>query len=275
MEKRAFILSLLYAEQFEQAFLLLLESLRKEDDSARRIALSLQGEYLDLRKKEILRITPDDEIPAIKSDLKRRSIMFVKTVDFDPPFKVLFIAANPRMLTALKLGRLYQKIAAEVNYDNAVNRIHFNYFWSPEIKEIKKKIDLIKPQIVHCVGTGPVRMTTVLSGNDSHHSTHFLNSLIHVFNEKSFIEGVYWGDLLSSDEIDWVSKLINFPFIIFKGILLTEDLERSFSNDFYQSLKSGSSIQKSFDLGRKAFGPSESPLETIPILLSSASQKAE
>ena len=184
--------------------------------------------------------------------------------------KILFLAANPRATSQLRLDEEIREIKAKIHQSNERSFIEIESSWAVRPDDVIQQLNALKPDIVHFSGHGDSSGNIVLNdenGNPKHISP---KAIKHLFTTiKKNIKLVFLNLCNSQIQADALIDVIDTVIGMKKPI--TDGAAITFAASFYRALGYGESIKMAYQQGITAILLDGSDEDETPVLFHNAS----
>ena len=180
--------------------------------------------------------------------------------------KVLFLAANPKNSSKLRLGEEVREIDEFRMRSNHREKFELISKWAVKPRDFHRHMLDIKPAIVHFSGHGTGEDGIVLEDDNGKVQlvpTHALNSLFQLFSNKG-LHCVVLNACFSEVQATVINQHI--PYVIGMSQGIEDKAAIAFSIGFYDALGAGESFDFAYDLGCAAIHMESLPDSSIPVL---------
>ncbi|MEP0873563.1 AAA-like domain-containing protein [Trichocoleus desertorum AS-A10] len=178
---------------------------------------------------------------------------------------ILFLAANPKASTPLRLGEEVNEIDEGLQRSKQRNKFQLEQKWAVTPREMRRAVLELEPQIVHFsghgVGEGGLALEDEL-GQVKLVSAKALASLFDLFKEQ--VECVVLNACYSELQAKAIARHI--PYVIGMSQEVGDQAAREFAVGFYDALASGRSIEFAYDYGCTSISMEGIPEELTPVL---------
>ena len=163
---------------------------------------------------------------------------------------ILFLAANPKRTDSLRLGEECRRIKAALKLSKYGYQFNLQQEWAVRIKDLRRAVLDLEPQILHFSGHGGGDDGLVLedeTGNVKFVSGKALAELLGLFPKLNCVvlNGCY--TTVQAQEI-----VKHIPYVIGMGDAIVDKAARIFTEAFYDSLGAGQPIEVAFKIGKNA-----------------------
>jgi len=180
--------------------------------------------------------------------------------------KILFLAANPKNTTALRLDEEIREIQSRIRA--ADFRDHFDLIsrWAVRPDDLLQALNEVRPHVVHFSGHGSTASELVLEDRDGQAMPVSAAALVALFrNLKDNIRLVLLNACHSETQAKAISGEIDCTIGMTKAI--GDEAAISFASWFYGALAFGRSVGEAYEQGRTALMLNGIPEESTPALL--------
>ncbi|MBD2124598.1 AAA-like domain-containing protein [Trichocoleus sp. FACHB-262] len=178
---------------------------------------------------------------------------------------ILFLAANPKASTPLRLGEEVNEIDEGLQRSKQRNKFQLEQKWAVTPREMRRAVLELEPQIVHFsghgVGEGGLALEDEL-GQVKLVSAKALASLFDLFKEQ--VECVVLNACYSELQANAIARHI--PYVIGMSQEVGDQAAREFAVGFYDALASGRSIEFAYNYGCTSISMEGIPEELTPVL---------
>jgi hypothetical protein len=244
-----------------------------ETTSNRGIANSAKDKLLKFIDGLISIAEPTAPIPAPKprrsKKLRQRALVgrVATQMSVQPPFRILFLAANPKDTEPLRLDEEIRTIEERLRLSKHSFLFEIRQAWAVRVKDLQEVLLRHDPHIVHFSGHGSDCGEVVLEnaqGDSQPVEPTALSDLFKVLKESS-IRGVVLNSCGSLSQGKAIVKHIEF--VVGMSDEIGDESAIAFAASFYQSLGYGKSVKTSFELGRNQIQLEGFAEENLPKLL--------
>jgi hypothetical protein len=225
--------------------------------------------------------------------------------------KILFLAANPKGTSPLRLDQEARDIGDELRRAYEGDQFSLEQRWAVRTRDIQQAMLDVRPQIVHFSGHGKGTKISLLSKNDPRdsicRSAQTLERDISIYSEdaqtqpESLAEGLVFEDgmereklvsgnalaglfELFTDDVECVvlngcysevqaqSIAEHIPYVIGMNDAISDKAAIEFSVGFYKALGAGRSIDFAYKLGCNAIQIEGIPEHATPVLISKSAK---
>jgi len=166
----------------------------------------------------------------------------------DKPIKILFLAANPRDSTQLRLDEEIRGIKQSLYHAKFRDNFDIEQEWAVGVSELQGHLLRHQPDIVHFSGHGSTASEIILEDNVGNSQTVSIRALSDLFFLlKDNIRCVVLNACYSEPQAQAIAKSINCVIGMSKAI--GDKAAISFAVAFYQALGFGRNVKTAFDLG--------------------------
>ncbi|MEG4584029.1 AAA-like domain-containing protein [Microcoleus sp. MOSTC5] len=178
---------------------------------------------------------------------------------------ILFLAANPKNSTPLRLGEEAKEIAEGLQRSKKRDKFQLEQQWAVTPREMQRAVLDYKPEIVHFSGHGAGESGLALedeAGKIKLVNTKALAALFEAFKE--YVECVILNACYSEVQAEAIARHI--PYVIGMNQAVGDKAAREFAVGFYDSLAAGESIERAYKLGCVSISMADIPEELTPVL---------
>lgn len=162
--------------------------------------------------------------------------------------KVLFLGANPKNTTRLRLDEEVQQIDQALAEARFGRRFNILQHWAVRVTDLQKLLQRHQPNIVHFSGHGSTDSEIVLEGPDGTSCAVPADALSELFGLlRGNIRCVVLNACYSEDQARAIGQHIDC--VVGMSSTVTDEAAIAFSRAFYGALGCGADIQKAFALG--------------------------
>ena len=203
-----------------------------------------------------IEFTPDAnlgqaEILAIIRDFESRAEPAPSPTPAAPPRpkKILFLAANPKDTSALRLDEEIRAIDAALRHAEFRDRFDLQQQWAVRISDLQSHLLRYQPDIVHFSGHGSESGEIVLEDQAGFMQPVPIRGLYQLFRTlKDNIRCVVLNACFSEFQAQAIAEHIDC--VVGMSAAVGDQAAIKFAAAFYQALGYGRSIQVAYDLGR-------------------------
>jgi hypothetical protein len=180
--------------------------------------------------------------------------------------KLLFLAANPKQMSALALDIEIREITQKIRLSDARDRLNVISTWAVRPDDLLQYLNEHKPQIVHFSGHGSSSGEIVLvdnNGNENPVKPHALKALFSTLRDN--IEIVLLNACYSKIQGQAINQSIDF--VIGMDTAIGDKTAIVFAASFYRALGFNRTVQEAFDQAKTAIMLEGIPEENTPMLL--------
>lgn len=194
--------------------------------------------------------------------------------DSNVPTKILFLAANPKSTTQLRLDKELREIDESLRRGKNRDQFSLTSRWAVRIEDFYRAVLDVEPKIIHFAGHGSGDQGLVLQDDQDKAdflSTKQIDGFFKLFAKKG-VQCVLLNACYSEIQAKSIQKHI--PYVIGMDRSITDNAALKFAVAFYDGLVvNGKDIEEAFDLGYcRLIGSGK---EDIPQLLKHADYKEE
>jgi len=192
----------------------------------------------------------------------------------DRPIKILFLAANPKDTSQLKLDEEMRAIDQAIRQSEFRDRFDIKQQWAVRVTDLQGYLLRHKPDIVHFSGHGSTLSEIVLennSGNSQPVPSHALSQLFSMLKDN--IRCVILNACYSEQQARAIAEHIEC--VIGMSEAIGDSAAISFATAFYQALGYGRNVKTAFDLGRVQIDLENLNEQDTPKLLASDTNPEE
>jgi len=163
--------------------------------------------------------------------------------------KILFLAANPKDTTPLRLDEEMRGIDQALRQAEFRDKFDIRQHWAVRVADLQGYLLRHKPDIVHFSGHGNAANEITLEDNDGNSQALSIRALSQLFSVlKDNIRCVVLNACYSELQAQAIAKHIECVIGMSKA--LGDEAAISFAASFYQALAYGRDVKTAFDLGR-------------------------
>ena len=177
---------------------------------------------------------------------------------------ILFMAANPKDLSRLRLDEELREIQTKLIRSKYRDRFHIETRWALRLQDLLQSIITVKPRIVHFAGQGDQSGALVMEDSSGRSHRVKANVLAAVF-EAVALECVVLNYCHSSKLARVIAEHVKY--VIGMEGLLSDRAAIAFGSYFYQALGFGRSIEEAFNIARTQIELVGSSDEISPVLI--------
>ncbi|MEG4589388.1 AAA-like domain-containing protein [Microcoleus sp. MOSTC5] len=178
---------------------------------------------------------------------------------------ILFLAANPKNSTPLRLGKEVQEISDALQRCKKRDKFQLEQEWAVTHTNMRRAVLDYNPQIVHFSGHGAGEDGLALedeTGLIKLVSVQALAALFEVFMDQ--VECVVLNACYSEVQANAIARHI--PYVIGMNKAVGDNAAREFAVGFYDALGAGKSIEFAYKLGCVSISMAGIPEELTPVL---------
>jgi hypothetical protein len=178
---------------------------------------------------------------------------------------ILFLAANPKNSTPLRLGKEVQEISDALQRSKKRDNFQLEQEWAVTHTDMRRAILDYNPQIVHFSGHGAGEDGLALedeTGQIKLISVQALTALFELFMDQ--VECVVLNACYSEVQAKAIARHI--PYVIGMNKAVRDNAAREFAVGFYDALGAGKSIEFAYKLGCVSISMAGIPEELTPVL---------
>jgi len=167
----------------------------------------------------------------------------------DKPIKILFLAANPKDTSPLRLDEEIRGIDQALRQSEFRDKFDIKQHWAVRVTDLQSYFLRYKPDIVHFSGHGSESSEIILEDNDGNSQSVSNRALSQLFSVlKDNIRCVVLNACYSEQQAQAIAK--NIDCVIGMSKLIGDSATISFAVAFYQALGYGKDVKTAFELGR-------------------------
>lgn len=221
------------------------DHLRTLHELARRLA----GRKRVLRVVETLRQVLRPETGAL--DIKK-----FLTLLRDPPVAILFLAANPKQTTRLRLRAEYARIEARMGETRRRSMYRLEPQFNVKAEDLQRVIGDADPRIVHFSGHGTPDGRLVFEHEDGTPAPLSVDTIAEVFRRLSRSPRKVRCVVLSACYSDALARAIaqHIPVVIGINQWILDDDAIAFASEFYRALGAGAYARDAYEGGCTQIG---------------------
>lgn len=178
---------------------------------------------------------------------------------------ILFLAANPKNSTPLRLGKEVQEISDALQRSKGRDKFQLEQQWAVTPREMQRAVLDYKPEIVHFSGHGAGEDGLALeneTGQIKLVNAKALAGLFELFMDR--VECVVLNACYSDVQAQAIAHHI--PYVIGMKQAVGDNAAREFAVGFYDALAAGESIQFAYKSGCVSISMAGIPEELTPVL---------
>lgn len=182
--------------------------------------------------------------------------------------KILFLAANPKNMSRLRLDEELRSIDQALNYSEFRERFDIKSHWAVRVSDIQSHLLRHKPTIVHFSGHGSDASEIILEdsfGNSYPVNVDSLGKLFSLF--KGNIRCVVLNACYSEKQAQIIAEHIDC--VVGMPNAIEDNAAISFATSFYQALGYGKDVKTAFELGCLQIDMEKYSRDNSPKLLAS------
>jgi hypothetical protein len=189
-----------------------------------------------------------ERLAATLDQISRRLQTETRETESQPSIKILFLAANPRDTTQLRLGEEMRAIDQALRQAEFRDRFDIKQHWAVRVTDIQGLLLRHQPDIVHFSGHGSATSEIFLEDNTgrSHSVTNqALNQMFSLLKDN--IKCVVLNACYSEPQARAISQHIDC--VVGMSTAIGDEAAINFAAAFYQGLGYGRDVKTAFDLG--------------------------
>ena len=257
-----------------------LETLAKDrDGDFQNTLILLKSRFLRLQSDERIGILTFDNAAQTRNRITHALLSLIDEIE-DAPVAVdnvandggandksiLFVAANPKDSEPLRIGEEFAKIKKSLDWSENGKQFTVEQEWASGVKDLRRALLKIKPNIVHFSGHGSPEGGILLEDDGGYGSSINIEGLGNLFALfKDSIQCVLLNSCYSEPQAMEISKHI--PIVIGTKENIPDDTSIAFSEAFYEALGSSRSIEDSFQFACNNIQLNNLTDEDIPVLI--------
>lgn len=178
---------------------------------------------------------------------------------------ILFLAANPKASTPLRLGEEVNEIAEGLQRAKQRNKFQLEQKWAVTPRDMRRAVLELEPQIVHFSGHGVGDGGLALeddAGQVKLVNAKALASLFELFQNQ--VECVVLNACYSEVQAKAIARHI--PYVIGMNQEIGDQAARDFAVGFYDALAAGKEIEFAYRFGCTSISMEGIPEELTPVL---------
>jgi hypothetical protein len=178
---------------------------------------------------------------------------------------ILFLAANPKNSTPLRLGKEVQEISDALQRSKKRDKFQLEQEWAVTHTDMRRAVLDYNPQIVHFSGHGAGEDGLALedeTGLIKLVSVPALTALFELFMDQ--VECVVLNACYSEVQAKAIARHI--PYVIGMNKAVGDNAAREFAVGFYDALGAGKSLEFAYKLGCVSISMAGIPEELTPVL---------
>jgi hypothetical protein len=181
--------------------------------------------------------------------------------------RILFLAANPRDSSQLRLDEEIREIHAKIRAAEFRDSFDLVSRWAVRPLDLLQAFNEVQPHIVHFSGHGSRNAELVLEDDDGNAKPVSAAALVSLFkNVKDNIQLVLLNACHSEAQARAISQQIECT--VGMSVAIGNEAAIVFASTFYGALAFGRSVGQAFEQGRTAMMLQGIPEENTPVLLS-------
>lgn len=191
------------------------------------------------------------EILALVRDFESRAEAVPTHVRTAPPrqIKILFLAANPKDTTALRLDEEIRAIDSALRQSDFRDRFDLHQQWAVRVSDLQNHLLRYQPDIVHFSGHGSDAREIVLEDQAGFMQPVSIRALYQLFRTlKDNIRCVVLNACFSEFQAQAIAEHIDC--VVGMSEAVGDRAAIKFASAFYLGLGYGRSLQTAYDLGR-------------------------
>ncbi|MBD1847517.1 AAA-like domain-containing protein [Cyanobacteria bacterium FACHB-63] len=180
---------------------------------------------------------------------------------------ILFLAANPKNATQLRLDQEVKEIDAGLQRSQKRDKFQLEKMSAITPRDLQRAMLDYKPQIVHFSGHGVGEEGLVLediTGQATFVRGEALAKLFRFFTEKCKIECVVLNACYSEVQVNAIAQHV--PFVIGMNQAIGDSAAREFAVGFYDALGAGESIEFAYENGCISISLHGIPEDLTPVI---------
>ncbi|MEG4499520.1 AAA-like domain-containing protein, partial [Microcoleus sp. F10-C6] len=178
---------------------------------------------------------------------------------------ILFLAANPKNSTPLRLGEEAKEIAEGLQRSQKRDKFQLEQQWAVTPREMQRAVLDFKPEIVHFSGHGAGESGLALEDDMGQIKLVNAKALAALFEAfKEYVECVILNACYSEVQAAAITRHI--PYVIGMKQAVGDNAAREFAVGFYDTLAAGESIEFAYKLGCVSISMAGIPEELTPVL---------
>jgi hypothetical protein len=178
---------------------------------------------------------------------------------------ILFLAANPKNSTPLRLGEEAKEIAEGLQRSKKRDKFLLEQQWAVTPREMQRAVLDYKPEIVHFSGHGAGESGLALEDDMGQIKLVNAKALAALFEAfKEYVECVILNACYSEVQAEAIARHI--PYVIGMNQAVGDKAAREFAVGFYDTLAAGESIEFAYKLGCVSISMAGIPEELTPVL---------
>ena len=180
--------------------------------------------------------------------------------------KILFLAADPRGSTSLKLDEEIRKITHKVRLSNYRDNVNIVSAWAVRPDDLLQCLNQHQPQIVHFSGHGTSTGEIILVDDNLNSKPVSTTALKALFNTlKDNIQVVLLNSCYSQIQAKVINEVIDY--VIGMNAAVGDEAAIVFAASFYRALGFNRTVQEAFDQAKTALLLEGIPDQDVPVLL--------
>ncbi|MEG4196656.1 AAA-like domain-containing protein, partial [Microcoleus sp. Pol12A5] len=178
---------------------------------------------------------------------------------------ILFLAANPKNSTPLRLGEEAKEIAEGLQRSKKRDKFQLDQQWAVTPREMQRAVLDYKPEIVHFSGHGAGESGLALEDDMGQIKLVNAKALAALFEAfKEYVECVILNACYSEVQAEAIARHI--PYVIGMNQAVGDKAAREFAVGFYDTLAAGESIEFAYKLGCVSISMAGIAEELTPVL---------
>jgi len=178
---------------------------------------------------------------------------------------ILFLAANPKNSTPLRLGEEAKEIAEGLQRSKKRDKFDLQQQWAVTPREMQRAVLDYKPEIVHFCGHGAGESGLALEDDMGQIKLVNAKALAALFEAfKEYVECVILNACYSEVQAEAIARHI--PYVIGMNQAVGDQAAQEFAVGFYDTLAAGESIEFAYKLGCVSISMAGIPEELTPVL---------
>jgi hypothetical protein len=193
---------------------------------------------------------------------------------YTPSKTILFLAANPKNTTPLRLDEELQEIEAGLRRSKYRDQFELQQRWAVSARDMQRSINDLSPQIVHFSGHGVGDDGLALEGENGAVQLVRAEALAKFFRlcAAPYTEVPVECVLLNACYSEVQAKAIaaHIPYVIGMKQAVGDKAAREFAVGFYDALGAGKSIEIAYEFGCASISMAGIPEDLTPQLITSS-----
>jgi hypothetical protein len=208
----------------------------------------------------------NDIIEQVKMEIRQHGENGYSEEHKNPKKKILILSSNPKQTSKLRLDEGVREIEEGLRRSRYRDRFGIWFKWAVRLRDLRRALLEIKPQIVHFIGHGKEDGLLVEDelGMAVHISVKALAGLFKLCSDQ--VECVILSACYSEGQAAAISEHIDYVIGMRKEI--KDETAIEFSVGFYDAISAGKSVEEAFKFGCNAILQRfpDSPEHLIPVL---------